>query len=81
MLEVDLEKRPDIFQVSYVAFRLARKDCPVPNMNVSTCYVLDYMILKSQPNLKWCLIPLKLVMLESCDDKSTATNKSFKAIN
>lgn len=33
MLETDPEKRPDIFQVSYAAFRLARKECPVPNMN------------------------------------------------
>lgn len=35
MLEEDPDKRPDIFQVSSVAFRLARKECPVPNMNVS----------------------------------------------
>ena len=41
MLEVDPEKRPDIFQVSYVAFRLARKECPVPNMNVSACFDFD----------------------------------------
>ncbi|XP_060552478.1 AP2-associated protein kinase 1-like [Ruditapes philippinarum] len=33
MLEEDPDKRPDIFQVSSVAFRLARKECPVPNMN------------------------------------------------
>ena len=38
MLEVDPEKRPDIFQVSCIAFRLARKDCPVPNMNVSRLF-------------------------------------------
>ncbi|XP_065489877.1 BMP-2-inducible protein kinase isoform X2 [Caloenas nicobarica] len=35
MLEPDQEQRPDIFQVSYVAFKLARKDCPVSNMNNS----------------------------------------------
>ncbi|XP_053387696.1 BMP-2-inducible protein kinase-like isoform X2 [Mercenaria mercenaria] len=35
MLEEDPDKRPDIFQVSSVAFRLARKECPVPNMNGS----------------------------------------------
>ncbi|KAM9392673.1 BMP-2-inducible protein kinase isoform 2-T2 [Pholidichthys leucotaenia] len=32
MLEPDQEKRPDIYQVSYFAFRLAGKDCPVPNL-------------------------------------------------
>ncbi|KAG7214452.1 hypothetical protein INR49_026883 [Caranx melampygus] len=32
MLEPDLEKRPDIYQVSYFAFKLAGKDCPVPNL-------------------------------------------------
>lgn len=35
MLEPDLEKRPDIYQVSYFAFKLAGKDCPVPNLFVS----------------------------------------------
>ncbi|XP_038559523.1 BMP-2-inducible protein kinase isoform X3 [Micropterus salmoides] len=32
MLEPDLEKRPDIYQVSSFAFKLAGKDCPVPNL-------------------------------------------------
>ncbi|XP_035247380.1 BMP-2-inducible protein kinase-like [Anguilla anguilla] len=32
MLEPNLEKRPDIYQVSYFAFRLAGKECPVPNV-------------------------------------------------
>ncbi|KAM9446351.1 BMP-2-inducible protein kinase isoform 2-T2 [Clarias gariepinus] len=32
MLEPDPEKRPDIYQVSYFAFRLAGKECPVPNL-------------------------------------------------
>ena len=35
MLEKDPSKRPDIFQVSFVAFQLLGKDNPVPNMNVS----------------------------------------------
>ncbi|KPP79069.1 BMP-2-inducible protein kinase-like [Scleropages formosus] len=35
MLEPDLEKRPDIYQVSYFAFKLAGKECPVPNLFVS----------------------------------------------
>ncbi|KFP20851.1 BMP-2-inducible protein kinase, partial [Egretta garzetta] len=33
MLEPDQEQRPDIFQVSYLAFKLAKKDCPVSNIN------------------------------------------------
>ncbi|XP_041364540.1 AP2-associated protein kinase 1-like [Gigantopelta aegis] len=33
MLQVQLDKRPDIFQVSSVAFRLCGRDNPVPNMN------------------------------------------------
>ncbi|KAK1792024.1 hypothetical protein P4O66_001806 [Electrophorus voltai] len=32
MLEPDQEKRPDIYQVSYFAFRLAGRECPVPNL-------------------------------------------------
>ncbi|XP_029456172.1 BMP-2-inducible protein kinase isoform X2 [Rhinatrema bivittatum] len=32
MLEPDQERRPDIFQVSYFAFQLAKKDCPVSNI-------------------------------------------------
>nr|KAG5713559.1 hypothetical protein BaRGS_024607 [Batillaria attramentaria] len=35
MLEKDPSKRPDIFQVSAVAFQLLGKENPVPNMNVS----------------------------------------------
>ncbi|CAN9512717.1 unnamed protein product [Ophioblennius macclurei] len=32
MLEPEQEKRPDIYQVSHFAFKLAGKDCPVPNL-------------------------------------------------
>uniref|UniRef100_A0A8C6SPB1 BMP2 inducible kinase n=1 Tax=Neogobius melanostomus TaxID=47308 RepID=A0A8C6SPB1_9GOBI len=35
MLEPDQEKRPDIYLVSHFAFKLAGKDCPVPNLNNS----------------------------------------------
>uniref|UniRef100_A0A8C3DBM7 non-specific serine/threonine protein kinase n=1 Tax=Corvus moneduloides TaxID=1196302 RepID=A0A8C3DBM7_CORMO len=35
MLEPDQEQRPDIFQVSYFAFKIAKKDCPVSNINNS----------------------------------------------
>jgi hypothetical protein len=34
MLEPEQEKRPDIFQVSYVAFTLLGKECPVQNLHV-----------------------------------------------
>lgn len=37
MLEPDADKRPDIFQVSFVAFSLLGKDCPVQNLHVSSC--------------------------------------------
>lgn len=35
MLEPDPDKRPDIYQVSYFAFKLGRRDCPVHNVKVS----------------------------------------------
>ncbi|XP_050430296.1 uncharacterized protein LOC126839204 [Adelges cooleyi] len=33
MLELEPDKRPDIYQVSYIAFKLAGKDCPIQNLN------------------------------------------------
>ncbi|XP_043102180.1 AP2-associated protein kinase 1 isoform X3 [Puntigrus tetrazona] len=35
MLEPDPDMRPDIYQVSYLAFKLARKECPVQNIHNS----------------------------------------------
>ncbi|XP_034094169.1 AP2-associated protein kinase 1-like isoform X2 [Gymnodraco acuticeps] len=35
MLEPDSDKRPDIYQISYFAFKLARRECPVPNVHNS----------------------------------------------
>lgn len=35
MLEPDPDKRPDVYQVSHFAFRMARRECPVPNVHVS----------------------------------------------
>lgn len=56
MLEPDQEQRPDIFQVSYFAFKLAKKDCPVSNINVSSLFFFTVLpgvfigsIDKSQP--------------------------------
>ncbi|XP_046726986.1 AP2-associated protein kinase 1 isoform X1 [Silurus meridionalis] len=36
MLEPDPDIRPDIYQVSHFAFRLARRDCPVQNIHNSS---------------------------------------------
>ncbi|XP_068776767.1 AP2-associated protein kinase 1 isoform X6 [Struthio camelus] len=35
MLEPDPDKRPDIYQVSYFAFKLAKRECPVQNVQNS----------------------------------------------
>ncbi|XP_025937535.1 AP2-associated protein kinase 1 isoform X7 [Apteryx rowi] len=35
MLEPDPDKRPDIYQVSYFAFKMAKKECPVQNVQNS----------------------------------------------
>lgn len=35
MLEPDQDKRPDIFQVSYLAFTISGKENPVQNLHVS----------------------------------------------
>ena len=40
MLEVDPDKRPDIYQVSYVAFKMHGKETPVQNLHVSINYLL-----------------------------------------
>ncbi|XP_007895168.2 BMP-2-inducible protein kinase isoform X2 [Callorhinchus milii] len=41
MLEPDQHKRPDIYQMSHFAFKLAGKECPIPNIcNVSIPSVL-----------------------------------------
>uniref|UniRef100_A0A8D1ATF7 AP2-associated protein kinase 1 n=1 Tax=Sus scrofa TaxID=9823 RepID=A0A8D1ATF7_PIG len=36
MLEPDPDRRPDIFQVAHFAFKFAKKDCPVSNINNSS---------------------------------------------
>ncbi|XP_029295019.1 AP2-associated protein kinase 1-like isoform X8 [Cottoperca gobio] len=35
MLEPDPDTRPDVYQISYIAFKLARRECPVPNVHNS----------------------------------------------
>lgn len=49
LLIVDPDQRPDIFQASYVAFRISGRDCPVQNLNVSTIQCLSFMQKKGQP--------------------------------
>lgn len=39
MLEPDPDKRPDIYQVSSVAFSLLGRENPVQNLLVSTCVI------------------------------------------
>ncbi|XP_034243808.1 uncharacterized protein LOC117646752 [Thrips palmi] len=43
MLEPDQDKRPDIFQVATIAFTLAGKDCPVPNLHKVPVPSLDQL--------------------------------------
>lgn len=40
MLEPDPDKRPDIYQVSYFSFKLLKKECPIPNVQVCERYFL-----------------------------------------
>ncbi|XP_013776975.1 uncharacterized protein LOC106461676 [Limulus polyphemus] len=43
MLEPDPDKRPDIFQVSYLAFKMVGKDCPVQNLHNSPLPSLEHL--------------------------------------
>ncbi|RWS13836.1 AP2-associated protein kinase 1-like protein [Dinothrombium tinctorium] len=43
MLEPEPEKRPDIYQVSAIAFRLAHRECPVNNVNNLSVPTLDQL--------------------------------------
>ena len=43
MLEPDPDVRPDIYQVSYVVFKLANKVCPVKNVNKSPVLDVDQL--------------------------------------
>ncbi|XP_036608461.1 AP2-associated protein kinase 1 isoform X2 [Trichosurus vulpecula] len=36
MLEPDPDKRPDIYQISYFSFKLAKRECPIQNVQNST---------------------------------------------
>lgn len=65
MLEPDQERRPDIFQISFFAFKLAKKDCPISNINVSI-YVLAVCIFQySQKVVTMSLVFLCEIILKS----------------
>ena len=47
MLEPDPDKRPDIYQVSYFSFKLLKKECPIPNVQVcERCFLGEVNIIK-----------------------------------
>lgn len=47
MLEPDPDKRPDIYQVSYFSFKLLKKECPIPNVQVCEwCFLKGFTIFK-----------------------------------
>lgn len=47
MLEPDPDKRPDIYQVSYFSFKLLKKECPIPNVQVCKwCFLKGFTIFK-----------------------------------
>ncbi|XP_044010932.1 AP2-associated protein kinase 1 isoform X2 [Aphidius gifuensis] len=43
MLEIDPELRPDIYQVSIIAFKLQGKDCPVQNLHKVTTPTIELL--------------------------------------
>uniref|UniRef100_A0A8C0QPV1 Protein kinase domain-containing protein n=1 Tax=Canis lupus familiaris TaxID=9615 RepID=A0A8C0QPV1_CANLF len=47
MLEPDPDKRPDIYQVSYFSFKLLKKECPIPNVQVCEgCFLGEVNIIR-----------------------------------
>uniref|UniRef100_A0A4W3H1U9 AP2-associated protein kinase 1-like n=1 Tax=Callorhinchus milii TaxID=7868 RepID=A0A4W3H1U9_CALMI len=65
MLEPDPDKRPDIYQVSFFAFKLSGKACPVKNINVSTFFMLSFIHCKLKYFSTWEYDFLKLKQLEN----------------
>lgn len=55
MLEPDPDKRPDIYQVSYFAFKLAQRTCPVQNVKVSLSLSLSLQQIFCTSSGKKCL--------------------------
>ena len=86
MLKVDPDERPDIYQVSYVAFRLARRDIPVQNLHVRAImsYLHMFFILSTcQGHLKYsrtCYEQPPLGHLKSGLSRPVAAHRRFICI-
>uniref|UniRef100_A0A4W6CP95 non-specific serine/threonine protein kinase n=1 Tax=Lates calcarifer TaxID=8187 RepID=A0A4W6CP95_LATCA len=65
MLEPDQEKRPDIYQVSYFAFKLAGKDCPVASN------LICFSVLKLT-SIKLTLLLSALKLIQASEDASNS---------
>ncbi|XP_013779396.1 AP2-associated protein kinase 1-like [Limulus polyphemus] len=50
MLEPDPDKRPDIYQVSFIAFKLLGKDCPVQNLHLTSLPDLNHLPVPQMEN-------------------------------
>jgi len=50
MLEPDPDRRPDIYQVSYVTFKMIHRETPVVNLHNSIPIDLDQVIFHAQPD-------------------------------
>jgi len=50
MLEPDSDLRPDIYQVSVIAFQIQGKECPVQNLHVCKYF---YMTIKLQKIIEY----------------------------
>jgi hypothetical protein len=46
--EVDPDKRPDIFQVSYLAFKITGRENTLPNMNVCMSIIYNVVLVHRQ---------------------------------
>lgn len=74
MLEPDPDNRPDIYQVSYLAFQLRKINCPVHNPSVSfenmCCCLMKIIVItktfgtKSIPNVPWEMYAGHLLYLQ-----------------
>uniref|UniRef100_A0A3B3Q439 non-specific serine/threonine protein kinase n=1 Tax=Paramormyrops kingsleyae TaxID=1676925 RepID=A0A3B3Q439_9TELE len=82
MLEPDVEKRPDIYQVSYFAFKLAGKECPVPNLfNSSLPTSLPEPLTASEVAAKKSLTKARITDSVGPTETSIAPRQRPKAAN
>uniref|UniRef100_W5MKI6 non-specific serine/threonine protein kinase n=1 Tax=Lepisosteus oculatus TaxID=7918 RepID=W5MKI6_LEPOC len=82
MLEPDLEKRPDIYQVSYFAFKLAGKENPVPNLSSSPLpSALPEPMTASEVAAKKSITKARITELVGPTETSIAPRQRPKAAN